>query len=200
MKNINLLKYSLTIFFAFLVIFMIDNVYAVTLDLKNKIDIGQRLDVTLDFGTNVAAYDSLEITYNNRVLNYVSSNPLEEKFWYDTSYESKGIRKKTYSFIATGNGKSTINIKIKGLVSANYSMDELGDFNITKTVVIGTGITKGDLDGNGVINSIDAALVLDLYNTNKIASEDIEVADMNNDGVVNSIDAAMILDTYNSGE
>lgn len=199
MKNIRILKTSFILFFIFLIILTIDNVCAVTINTQNKVEVGQRVDVTLDFGTNIAAYDSLEVTYNNRVLNYISSNPLKENFWYDTSYESNGIRSKTYSFIATGNGKSTINIKLKGVVSANYNMDVLGDFNLTKTITIGTGIKKGDLNGDGVINSIDAALVLDMYNNGDNKAEDIEVADMNNDNVVNSIDAAIILDMYNNG-
>lgn len=200
MKNIKILKTSFILFFIFLIVFTINNVYAVTINSQNKVDVGQRIDITLDFGTNVAAYDSLEVTYNSMVLNYISDNPLTEKFWYDTSYESNGIRKKTYSFITKGNGKSTINIKLKGVVSANYNMDELGDFNLTKTIIIGTGIKKGDLNGDGVINSIDAALTLDLYNNGTTNPEDIEVADMNNDGVVNSIDAAIILDMYNNGD
>lgn len=199
MKNIKILRTSFILFFIFSIVFTIDSVYAVTINIPNKVEIGQRVDVTLDFETNIAAYDSLEVTYNNRVLNYISSNPLTEKFWYDTSYESNGIRKKTYSFIATGNGKSTINIKLNGVVSANYNMDELGDFDLTKTITIGTGIKKGDLNGDGVINSIDAALTLDIYNNGTIRAEDVEVADMNGDGVVNSIDAAIILDMYNNG-
>lgn len=199
MKNIKILKTSFILFFIFLIILTIDNVCAVTINTQDKVEVGQRIDVTLDFGTNIAAYDSLEVTYNNRVLNYISSNPLKENFWYDTSYESNGIRSKTYSFIATGNGKSTINIKLKGVVSANYNMDVLGDFNLTKTITIGNGVKRGDLNGDGVINSIDAALVLDMYNSGDNNAEDIEVADMNNDNVVNSIDAAIILDMYNSG-
>ena len=59
-------------------------------------------------------------------------------------------------------------------------------------------IQKGDLDRNGVVNSNDAAVALDIYNGRQLLDGDLEIGDMNNDGVINSNDAAMIMDTYNS--
>ncbi len=55
-------------------------------------------------------------------------------------------------------------------------------------------LLKGDLNGDGVINSVDAAMVLDLYNNSE--AEYIEAADMDGNGIVNSVDASLILDLY----
>ncbi len=56
-------------------------------------------------------------------------------------------------------------------------------------------LLKGDLNGDGVVNSTDASMVLDLYNNSD--SEYMEVADMDDNGIINSVDASIILDLYN---
>lgn len=57
-------------------------------------------------------------------------------------------------------------------------------------------LLKGDLNEDGVVNSVDAALVLYLYNDS--GAEYVEAADMDGNGIVNSVDASMILDLYNN--
>ncbi len=59
-------------------------------------------------------------------------------------------------------------------------------------------ILKGDLDRNGVINSNDAAIALDIYNGRKMEDNDLEIGDMDENSIINSTDAAMILDVYNA--
>lgn len=192
----------------FLIIFMllfcifsyINSVNAIEIKSKDKIAVGEEIIVTLDFGTYVAAYDSLELTYNNRIMTYNSSYSLIEGLWWDTSNESKGIDKKVYSFTATGNGICTINIIIKGLVSANQNMDVLGDVELYKKITVGTGYLKGDLDGDGVVNANDAAMVLDLYKYGNTTDDDFLVADIDEDGMINANDAALILDMYKYGK
>lgn len=56
-------------------------------------------------------------------------------------------------------------------------------------------LLKGDLNGDGVVNSTDASMVLDLYNSSN--AEYSEVADMDDNGIINSVDASIILDLYN---
>ena len=72
-----------------------------------------------------------------------------------------------------------------------YIKDQILD---ALTVTEEEDILWGDADGNGVVNSIDAAMVL-RYDAGKLAAEklDLVACDVNTDGVVNSIDAAMIL-------
>lgn len=59
-------------------------------------------------------------------------------------------------------------------------------------------IIKGDLDRNGVVNSNDAAIALDIYNGRELVTDDLEIGDIDENGIINSTDAAMIMDIYNS--
>lgn len=178
----------------------VSTVDAVTINTKNKINIGETINVTLDFGTYVAAYDSLEVKFNDRIMKYNSAHSLIEGLWWDTTPESTGINKKVYSFTGIGNGTSTINIKIKGLVSANSQMTPLGDIELNKTITVGNGNKKGDLDGNGIVNANDAAIALDLYKYGNVTQDDLLAGDMDNNGTINANDAALILDIYKYGD
>ena len=59
---------------------------------------------------------------------------------------------------------------------------------------------KGDLDRNGVVNSDDAAIALDLYRYGNVSAEDLLIGDMDENGLINSDDAALILDVYRYGK
>lgn len=74
----------------------------------------------------------------------------------------------------------------------DYDGDSLKD-NIDPYPLI-AGL-KGDMNNDGKINSIDAALVLDKYKSD-VTEEDLAIGDMNGDEKLNSIDAAMIIDIY----
>jgi len=60
----------------------------------------------------------------------------------------------------------------------------------------------GDVSDDGIINAIDASLVLSMYsqmssgNASEYPEAQIKAADVNNDGVVNSADASAILKYY----
>ncbi len=194
-------KINILIILVLVIVLTINKAYAtVSLTSQSKVSVGEKFDVTLDFGQNIAAYDRLKIEYNSNILRYLSDNKLIEDLWWDTSSESTGIRKKVYSFVATGNGISTFRVDIKGLVSANSTMDELGNFNLTRKVTIGSGVKKGDLDGNGIINGTDAAMILDIYNKSKETQDYLLVADLDGNGIINGTDAALLLDMYNKGQ
>ncbi len=60
-------------------------------------------------------------------------------------------------------------------------------------------LVKGDMDGNGILNGTDAAMILDIYNKGIQSEEDLAVADMDDNGIINGADAAIILDMYNKG-
>ncbi len=55
---------------------------------------------------------------------------------------------------------------------------------------------KGDLNNDGLVNSVDASMLLDLFKNGNLTEEDIRRGDMNGDGLLNSIDASMILDLF----
>ena len=173
----NNIKYFICFVIIGIIAIMQSKVNAVKIDTKSHVNIGEEVLVTVDFETYIAAYDGFELSYNERIMKYNSPYELIEGLWWDTSVESTGINKKVYSFTALGNGDNTIRVKIKGLVSANYEMDDLGDINISKTMIIGSGSKLGDLDGNGTVNANDAALVLDLYKYSNITEDDLKEAE-----------------------
>lgn len=86
-------------------------------------------------------------------------------------------------------------VNVKAVEKTAFGTTTITDEVLLKTI----DYIKGDLDRNGVVNSNDAAMALDLYNNNSATNEDIKIGDMDNDGVINSTDAAMIMDIYNSG-
>lgn len=187
------------IMLVYIIVFCINTVNAVQLTAKSNISKNETITVTLDFGQYVAAYDSLEVTYNSNVMEYISGDSLKEGLWWDTTQESTGIRTKTYTFKGTKDGISTIRVKVKGAVSANANMDPLGDIEVYKKITIGKGYTKGDLSGDGLVDSADAAIALNLYKYNNANEDDITVGDMDNNGMIDSADAAMILNAYKYG-
>jgi len=86
-------------------------------------------------------------------------------------------------------------VNVKAVEKTAFGTTTITDEILLKTI----DYIKGDLDRNGVVNSNDAAMALDLYNNNSATDEDLLIGDMDNDGVINSNDAAAILDVYNAG-
>ena len=91
----------------------------------------------------------------------------------------------------------------QGLERVEGSLSEqFGEYNgvpnsfIFKLVV--SDYLKGDVNKDGVINSTDSAMVLDLYKNGNATEEDYRLGDMDNNGVLNSTDSAMILDIFKS--
>ena len=86
-------------------------------------------------------------------------------------------------------------VNVKAVEKTSFGTTTITDEILLKTI----DYIKGDLDRNGVVNSNDAAMALDLYNNNSATDEDLLIGDINEDDVINSTDAAMIMDIYNSG-
>ncbi len=57
----------------------------------------------------------------------------------------------------------------------------------------------GDIDGNGIINGNDAAMILDIYNKGISSDKYLKIADIDGNGIINGTDAALLLDMYNKG-
>ncbi len=108
------------------------------------------------------------------------------------------------------------NIEFTGNIAPSISNSTFSNYSGTFTVpgdsdsyigtqwsgalIKGLGII-GDVNGDKVINSNDAAMVLDIYNSGVPATDyQKKVADVNHDGVINSNDSAMILDMYTQGK
>lgn len=69
-----------------------------------------------------------------------------------------------------------------------------GLIDLETKIFIGGGCTKGDVNGDGKINSLDALLILqDTVGTRKLDADSFGAADIDNDGKVNSSDALNVL-------
>ena len=68
------------------------------------------------------------------------------------------------------------------------------DCGYVDNVVYNRAYTPGDLDGDGVVSSADALLVLRYsMNLSNLTANQLLAADVNGDGVVNSVDATLIM-------
>lgn len=67
--------------------------------------------------------------------------------------------------------------------------------NIPVTLKDGSKCYVGDVNKDGVINSVDGAMILDLAKTN-YTEDQLLVGDVNKDGKINSTDAICVLDLY----
>ena len=80
--------------------------------------------------------------------------------------------------------------------------DQFGEYKGVKNSfmfkIIASDYQKGDVNKDGIVNSTDSAIVLDLFKNGNAKEEDYRLGDMDNNGVLNSTDSAMILDIYKS--
>jgi hypothetical protein len=87
--------------------------------------------------------------------------------------------------------------------AANLNPTEAGHAYITECILNALTITVvdagllGDADSNGVVNTLDALLVLQYY-TGAVTADEINLAvcDLDGNGVVNTVDALLILQYY----
>lgn len=118
----------------------------------------------------------------------------EESYSQEDIFGNNVVNKKA---IVTAKGSSSAGktATIRAVYTVNGGKEEYtADFHIQISDYL-----KGDLDRNGIVNSNDAAIALDLYNNNSATDEDKSIGDMDSNNVINSTDAALILDIYNSG-
>lgn len=82
-------------------------------------------------------------------------------------------------------GRASISVTIEGT-------------NISASTRIGVLGLKGDLDGDGMIDAIDAAIAKDYYGTRDEII--LSVGDINKDGVINDYDSRAILNYFKNGD
>lgn len=114
-----------------------------------------------------------------------------------------GVLGFTLTFITLASGEAQISVEndidndmyllvVNGAVFNNYGAE-----GATLTVNVTTDVSEkllGDVNLDGVVNSIDAALILKyVAGLDELSEKQLENGDFNGDGVVNSIDASLIL-------
>lgn len=196
MKN----KLKVILLFSIIVL-SFSNITAVESNAKiegnDSVEVGDTIEITLDFGTYIGAYDSYNIEYDEKLLELVSvDKELMPKYWYDNSQTQSGIKTVTYKFKALADGMAKVKFEVTGAVKTDEALTLLDDINLTKEIKVGTGVLKGDLNKDGIINSTDASIALDLYRNGNATEEDISIGDMDGNKIINSADASMILDAY----
>ena len=82
-------------------------------------------------------------------------------------------------------GRASISVTIEGT-------------NISASTRIGVLGLKGDLDGDGMIDAVDAAIAKDYYGTRDEII--LSVGDINKDGVINDYDSRAILNYFKNGD
>lgn len=110
------------------------NVKAASISGNSNVYVGDTITITFNFDTNVGGYDSLNVSYDSNVFEYVSGDSLNESVWWDSSDASNGIRTKSYTFKAKKAGSSRIAVISNGTVSANDAMDYLGTVSAEKLI------------------------------------------------------------------
>ena len=186
----------MAIIIAYTLMVSISNIQAIQINSSrgSYIDKGNEFTITLNFDYTIGAYDSIEVTYDSNVIEYVSGDPIKEQVWYDdTDNQTGSITQKKYKFKAINDGTTTITIKAKGLVRSNESMDWIGDKTITKNISVGR---CGDINKDGKVNADDAAEVIDAFKTNNNNIQYLKIADLNNDGRLTAEDAALIIEYF----
>ena len=110
------------------------NIKAANISGNSNVKVGETFTLTFDFGTNVGAYDSINVSYDTNMYEYISGDSLNESVWWDQSDTSAGITSKTYTFKAIKEGSSRIAVVAKGVTSANEKMDNIGTVTAEKLI------------------------------------------------------------------
>jgi hypothetical protein len=103
------------------------------------------------------------------------------------------------TFHAVGAGTSTLDLEYSAMAAATTFTNLLPLLTITDGQVVVSPGTLGDVDGNSMVNSTDALIVLSAdagVDTSSFCP--LNCGDVNGDGYVNSTDALIIL-SYDAG-
>lgn len=126
------------------------------------------------------------------------------------------VKYKTTIGVTTGSGQATQSFSFANVAAGTYDLVVTKAAHLTytiKNVVVGNEdidlttaqgkayqnitLLAGDVDGNGMINNLDYATVLDQHNFNKsyTKAEDVRnvLADVDGNGMINNLDYAVIL-------
>ncbi len=120
-----------------------------------------------------------------------------------TGATSKATWKSSNSEIATVDSNGLVTAKKGGFVYISaqnaFGRDECWIYVcMLRPLSDGSRVYPGDLNGDGVINSIDATMIGDWNNRPYLTEDEIAIGDFDGNGAVNSNDAAIVQDLYNS--
>ena len=101
--------------------------------------------------------------------------------------------------IDTDTGKATAKKMGETTIVAHITRVSTGETFEREIEVEVVNYLKGDLDLNGIVDSADAAIALNLFKYNTATEMDLAIGDMDENNMLDSADAAMILNTFKYG-
>ena len=162
--------------------------------IKYSINGGEQVEVpkfdkdTKEYTVTLSPSTPKDATITTTSKSYSKENDLNLKIAYDSGISVEE------SSVTLNNGQGTGKIKVK-FDATPYG--DNGKYEKEYTIhYVTLDYEKGDVNKDGLINSTDAAIVLDFYKNGNAVEENFTLGDMNNDNILNSTDAAMILDIY----
>ena len=142
--------------------------------------------VTVKFNDAVLTLEDSKITTTvNRTVRVTVLNPVKGKITYKSNNDRVATVNDSGVVTAVGEGTAIITITSDGK-SATCEIQVLK-------------FKKGDLDGNGQVDTADAAVALNLFKYNNATAQDIAVGDMDGNGIIDTADAAEILNVFKYG-
>ena len=100
--------------------------------------------------------------------------------------------------ITLNNGKGTAKVLVTFDIS-NYKQNDDYTSNITREYTVNFTVEeykKGDINRDGLVDSADAAIALNLYKYNNATEDNLLMGDMDENGMIDSADAAIILNIF----
>ncbi len=169
---------------------------------------GMAISYTNYFGHDTIYNASLSTT------NYgltIASHIQDFGYWdynHDGIYESYGSIKwepgdydcMFYVDLCVSQGFRSGSITIEGYLSssADYRGPTIGYAEYEKTVTVIIGYEPGDVNGDGLINTLDATMLIDyLLGALTLNEFQLAAADFNEDGVVSALDVTALIDYLN---
>ena len=126
---------------------------------------------------------SLTLGQTKRILATITPEDAANKLMkFSSSDESVVTVRQDGTITALKAGEATITITSEGAQK-----------QVTVTV---DKARKGDINQDGLVDSADAAIALNIYKYNNATAVDLELGDMDENGMIDSADAAMILNVF----
>ena len=163
-----------------------------------------------NIGTSITVIPTNYIPEGHQIkLNYekYQINSLDESLTLKDQYLPSTFIKWTSSNekIATVDSRGVVTPKSGGFVRIKASTEEYGETScwvyvcVLRTLSNGNKAYAGDINRDGKFNSLDSALIMDMYSKGGLTEDEKILGDVDANGVVNANDAAMIGDIYSYG-
>ena len=160
-----------------------------------------------NIGTSITVIPTNYIPEGHQIkLNYekYQINSLDESFTLKDQYLPSSFIEWTSSNekVATVDSRGVVTPKSGGFVRIKASTEEYGETScwvyvcVLITLSDGNKAYAGDINRDGKFNSLDSALIMDMYSKGGLTEDEKILGDVDANGAVNANDAAMIDDIY----